>query len=319
MALYISLDFELLWGAYGLKTSPKFKNNVLMGRKVIPSIVEIFKKYDVQSTWACVGALALDNKRNLMAKFEDIGPKYKDLKSFRDYSDLVGNTEKDDPLHFGKQVIEDHLLSDKIEIASHSFTHLRYLDQEKGHNAFDKDTIISKEVLEKLLNEQIKTYIFPKNQYAVETLKLLKDRYFLSYRPSPFFSDHKSTTRTKEESLSFKIQRVFKETIPNSNQGEYVLQPDQKFVTRFLRPFKSKILSNYQLKIIMREIHFCALNKLDYHLWWHPHNFGINPKLSISQLEMIMKYFDRIRDRFSFPARFLKDGMFLNPKNQSRL
>lgn len=317
MALFISLDFELLWGAYGLRTSKKFKKNVLTGKKAIPSIIQILNKYNVESTWACVGALALDNKNKLVTEFEYIDPKYPDLKSFKNYFKDVGNSEEDDPLHFGKQVIEEHLLSDKIELASHSFTHLRYLDQENREDVFDKDTYVSKKVLESIQKKQIETNIFPKNQYSLQALKLLKDRQFLSYRPSTFFSGKRSTAGTKEESFSFKIKRILKETIPNSNQGEYTFQPHAQYVTRFLRPFKSKMLSYYQLNIIKSELHFCALNQIDYHLWWHPHNFGINPKLSILQLETLLQYFDSLRDKFNFPARFLRDGKFLVSEEQT--
>lgn len=48
--------------------------------------------------------------------------------------------------------------------------------------------------------------------------------------------------------------------------------------SRFFRPFKNneKIIQRLKLNRIKNEMTFAAKKGRNYHLWWHPHNFGEN-------------------------------------------
>ena len=61
----ISLDFELMWGMYDVLTMQQYSKNILGGRSAIPKILQLFKKYNIHATWACVGLLTFSNKVTL--------------------------------------------------------------------------------------------------------------------------------------------------------------------------------------------------------------------------------------------------------------
>jgi len=54
---------------------------------------------------------------------------------------------------------------------------------------------------------------------------------------------------------------------------------------------------------------YAAENKKLFHLWWHPHNFGVNTDENISFLEEILLYFKELQKRY---------GMLSLNMNESR-
>lgn len=47
---------------------------------------------------------------------------------------------------------------------------------------------------------------------------------------------------------------------------------------------------------------FAAKKGLVYHLWWHPHNFGINQSENFSFLENILKHYKKLNTEFDFES-----------------
>jgi hypothetical protein len=44
-----------------------------------------------------------------------------------------------------------------------------------------------------------------------------------------------------------------------------------------------------------------------FHLWWHPHNFGLNTELNLSGLRYLLTVFAECRDRFEFRSLSMAD------------
>ena len=86
----ISLDFELHWGGFEkwhletqdsrLKTQDSgltnYNHYFLNTREVIPSMLALFKKYDVHVTWATVGMLLHESKAALLQNAPSLKPSY---------------------------------------------------------------------------------------------------------------------------------------------------------------------------------------------------------------------------------------------------
>lgn len=47
-------------------------------------------------------------------------------------------------------------------------------------------------------------------------------------------------------------------------------------------------------------MNFAAKKGLIYHLWWHPHNFGINQPENLSFLEKILMHYKKLNKEFDF-------------------
>ena len=65
--LVISLDFELHWGVFDA-FGDKYNDNILGARKAIPEILALFKKYNINATWAIVGLLFNESKNDFETK-----------------------------------------------------------------------------------------------------------------------------------------------------------------------------------------------------------------------------------------------------------
>ncbi|MEO5781699.1 MAG: hypothetical protein ABIQ07_00420, partial [Ginsengibacter sp.] len=74
--------------------------------------------------------------------------------------------------------------------------------------------------------------------------------------------------------------------------------------SRFLRPYSKKLafLDGLRLKRIKNSMTYSAKNKLAYHLWWHPHNFGINIDQNISFLEKILLHYKKLSAKYDFTS-----------------
>lgn len=45
----------------------------------------------------------------------------------------------------------------------------------------------------------------------------------------------------------------------------------------------------------------------NYHLWWHPHNFGENVAENLKQLREIIDYFNVLKSKFGFESAAMGD------------
>ena len=52
------------------------------------------------------------------------------------------------------------------------------------------------------------------------------------------------------------------------------------------------------LNLIKNEMLYAAINNKNYHLWWHPHNFGINEEDNLNNLSEILENYHYLNERF---------------------
>ena len=45
-----------------------------------------------------------------------------------------------------------------------------------------------------------------------------------------------------------------------------------------------------------------AKNNLMYHLWWHPHNFGVDQDENFKFLEEILKHYQYLNKKYNFES-----------------
>ena len=50
------------------------------------------------------------------------------------------------------------------------------------------------------------------------------------------------------------------------------------------------------MRRIVRELEDAARRGAVYHLWWHPHNFGVRQDRHLAQLDAVLDRFDRLRE-----------------------
>lgn len=102
----ISIDLELLWGRRDMPNLKYFENRILKERMAIDKLIELFKKYNIPTTWATVGKIFTKGNSN--------------------YS--------------GLDIIKKIKNTPNQEIGSHSFTHPEFtsLSKSEAFTEFDK-------------------------------------------------------------------------------------------------------------------------------------------------------------------------------------
>lgn len=293
----ISLDLELRWGV--LNRNKGYEKNILGVHSAVPSLLELFKKYNIHATWAAVGLLFFKTRDEMLNALPVRRPDYPD-KGLCAYHNManVGPGEKEDPLHFAPSLIKLIGSFPFQEIASHTFSH--YLCQEKGQDleTFRADLMAALKAANRCKLD-LETIIFPKHQLNSEYLSLCREKGFRAYRgnASPWIY---STNDSKDHNLPVKkllrlLDAYFNITGHNTHPIVQIggRAPINIPSSHFLRPYSKvlKCLEPLRLKRICSGLTYAAQRGHIYHLWWHPHNFGANLPENLVFLEKIIGHF----------------------------
>ena len=304
----ISLDFELHWGAAERWDLELKKDYFDTTRRIIPIVLCLFEKYDIHVTWATVGFLFAKNKQQLLSFCPKERPAYKNNElSYYNLIDSneVGNDENDDPYHYASSLIELILKTPNQELGSHTFAH--YYCNEEGQNKyqFEADLKAAQGLAKENFNVELKSLVFPRNQFNSEYIDIAKKNGIKVVRSNPDVWFWKSNSRLMP------LARAFDTLMPISNSLTFV-ESKKKFndevlllpASRFLRPYNEneKKIQSLKFDRIKNEMTFAAKKDRVYHLWWHPHNFGCSAEDNLIYLEMILKHFDDLKNEFGFQS-----------------
>jgi peptidoglycan/xylan/chitin deacetylase (PgdA/CDA1 family) len=302
----ISLDFELFWGVWDVTTKERYGANILGVREVIPQLLNLFDEYNIRSTFATVGFLFAKDKKDLNTYLPAIRPCYS-KENYNVYAEelaSVGNSDVDDPYHFGYTLFEQLKQSDH-EIGTHTFCHYYCLEEGQSIDEFDADIKAAKQIAAKH-NIELSSIVFPRNQVNHEYLSVLKDNGINAYRGNPTSWIYKPRKFTAEV-LFIRLCRLLDTYLPISGYNTHTVDKEAALpinipASRFLKPYNKKLawLEKIKLKRIMNEMTKAAQKNELYHLWWHPHNFGINITENIANLTIILNHYQVLHNKYGF-------------------
>jgi peptidoglycan/xylan/chitin deacetylase (PgdA/CDA1 family) len=302
----ISLDFELLWGVWDVTSKEKYGANILGVKKVIPELIRLFARYDFKATFSTVGFLFAKNKAVLQECLPTALPAYsnKDYNVYAKELPLLGNDETDDPYHFGYSLLQQ-LQQSPHEIGTHTFCHYYCLEEGQTAEEFDADIKAAKKIA--ALNDiRLSSIVFPRNQVNEDYLELLWDNGIIVYRGNPTSWIYKPRKFAAE--LPFiRLCRLMDTYLPVSGYNthtikKYEASPVNIPASRFLKPYNKNLawLEKLKLKRIMNEMTRAAKQGEVYHLWWHPHNFGININENLANLTVILNHYQTLNEKYGF-------------------
>lgn len=292
----ISLDFELHWGVISRLTVKEYQKNLDGTRHAIDEMLRLFEKYEIHVTWATVGFLFSKDYSELLKHSPQFKPNYNNSKySSYSYLDSIGQDEKSDPYHFAPYVIDKIRRVPHQEIASHTFSHYFCLEAGQSIKEFEADLIAFKNIsLENGIN--VESIVFPRNQYSKEYIEVCIKHGVHNFRGNPTGLIYRPRKRDTEH-LHVKAMRVLDTYYKISGNNTYSIKKEHGALnipaSRFLRPYNklTKLLEPIRFSRIVSEMELAAQQNKLYHLWWHPHNFGMNTKENIYFLEKILKKF----------------------------
>jgi peptidoglycan/xylan/chitin deacetylase (PgdA/CDA1 family) len=309
--LVISLDFELLWGVFD-KVDYKEKETYFKNtRKVIPEILDLFSENDIHCTWATVGMLFNNNWEEWKINKPEILPNYKntDLSAY-DYGNAL-NSPETEFFCFANELIQQIQNTPNQEIGTHTYSHYYCLEEGQTLAYFKAD--LEKSIkLAKQMGIELKSLVFPRNQFNEDYLKVCYEFGIENVRSNPtdwYWKD------TQNDSLKNKIFRTG-DAYLGSNNKSYKLselakekgKPLSQKASRLLRPYSSnKLLNDLKLKRIISEMTYAAKYNEIYHLWWHPHNFGNHPFENISDLKKILVHYINCKEKYGFQSATMNE------------
>ena len=165
----ISLDFELFWGVRDHRTLESYGENIRNVHHVVPRLLELFSKYNVHCTWATVGLLFFNEKKEMIPYLPTCRPDYRD-KEFDPYTYLEQN-ELEEIYHFAPALIEEIKKTPGQEIVTHTFSHFYTLEKNTSIDQFRSDLRAAIAIAIKR-GLEIKSIVFPRNQYSDEHIKV---------------------------------------------------------------------------------------------------------------------------------------------------
>ena len=305
----ISLDFEIYWGVRDAVKLKDYKENLLGVHESIPLLLNQFEKFGIKATFATVGFLFFQNKKELCNNLPAKKPQYSNpnLSPYNSHIQSIGNDEKEDPLHYGFSLIKQ-IGEAGQEIGSHSFSHYYCLEKGQSPEEFKEDLIAGKKIAEKN-NIHLNSFIFSRDQYNKRYLELCSEMGFTSFRGNErsWLFSSKTLGKITTFRRPFRLLDAYL-NLSGHNCYSYeqmkISWPFNIASSRFLRPYNKslKYFEGLKLKRITKSMTYAAKNGLTFHLWWHPHNFGIDIPENFSFLEKVLIHYQQLNNKFEFES-----------------
>ena len=308
----VSLDFELMWGVRDHLSVAQYGENVRGVRQAIPALLDLFARYGIRATWATVGFLFCETRDDLMASLPALRPGYlQGALSNYAYLDEIGYDETGDPHYFGFSLLKTIQSCPGQEIATHTFSHYYCLEEGQTPDQFTVD-IEAAIAVARRRGIELKSIVFPRNQYAPEHLAIAHNAGLRTFRGNEKSWIYRPTNG-KQQSKLRRACRLVDQYVDVS--GNHVQHPRQIAglteiaSSRFLRPFSPSLGSFDKLRLsrIKSAINAAALQQGIFHLWWHPHNFGRNLTENIGFLKAILDHFAQARESHGMRSSRMDD------------
>ena len=242
----------------------------------------MFKERNIRATWATVGALAL-NDWNEYFNYNPPVPNYsnKKLKILDSYSKI----DPEGLFHFAPDLVKSIVETEGQELGSHSFSHLYFLEEGITVKDFVEDALLVKKIFEEKFKSSPVSIVFPRNQIN------FKENFYktnlMIYRSIPDLYSYNSNLRK-----IINLYEIFSPII-NGPFNHNNMYSTGNFFIRFNLP---NVLWNLQLKKIKNKL-MNLRNGENLHIWWHPHNVGVNLEKGLDRFEQL---FDLIANEISF-------------------
>lgn len=302
--MVISLDFELAWGLRGSRDDAGWHARIKGAREAVPRLLDVLASHAAHATWGAVGMLALEGWEELRASLPEVRGDFEgpDLCAY-EYIRHVEGREGEEQLHFAPELIGAIADAPGQELATHTFSH--YHCVEPGHTtaAFEADLLASLDVLGRI-GPRPQSIIFPKNQVAEDCLRVCAGHGIVAYRGNaPGWLARPRHSRERARGLRRGL-RVLDEVLPLSGHNCYPPAsiasgtPQDVTASRLFRPgrLRGQAFDRLLLRRITSSMSYAARRGLVYHLWWHPHNFGIATERKLALLQEVLTTLEHLRD-----------------------
>ncbi|WP_031548007.1 polysaccharide deacetylase family protein [Salinicoccus luteus] len=308
----ISLDFELYWGYLAITDYNKEFERFYQVRDLASKMIRVFDENEIKVSWSTVGFLMLDDSKRLNALIPHIDkPEYKrrELDNYFNFTHVIEEDNFREGVFFASELVEELKNSKYQTIGTHSFSHYYCLEDGQTVREFADDLRMAKEIADEK-GIEMRSIVFPRNQFDRDYLNLLKEYGIDIYRGTP---DHLIFRPRRHDNYFIRGMRLV-DTYLNitGNQTHDHPSPYEELfdikASRFLKPQNGtpRVLRSLQLRRIKNEMTAAAKNNHYYHLWWHPHNFSVSPEENFRFLDEIIDHFKVLERKYGFSSESME-------------
>ena len=320
-ALVLSLDFELAWGLRDQRARDANPSERLLGaRRAVPRMLELFEEFEVAATWATVGFLFAGSRDELMHFAPSVRPAYTNPR-LSPYDEPLGQREEDDPYHFAASLVRQIARTPRQEIATHTFSHYYCSETGQTRETFHAD-IAAACAIAASHGVTLRSIVFPRNQHNPDYDDVLLEHGFRTFRGNPLsrsweFSDFEESRRGWKR-LSRLTDAYLGGGRWNTTEWAEMRQASGLSDVRasaMLRPYSPLLrrAERVRLERLRRGLKVAARQGRILHLWWHPHNFGVNEEENLAFLRRVLVEFAKCRDRWGMRSlNMVEADAFLN-------
>jgi peptidoglycan/xylan/chitin deacetylase (PgdA/CDA1 family) len=302
--LVVSLDFELHWGIRDHTPLDGVRDRMRATRAAIPRILEVLHAHEVHATWATVGFLLARDKAELLASLPRLRPVYTDarLDPYRAL-DALGDGEDDDPYHFAPSLVQAIAETPGQEVGTHTLSHYYTLEAGQDLHHFAADLAAAK-ALHDARGLPFHSLVFPRNQYTAAHVEVAAAAGIIAIRGASTGAMYTPGVASAEGPVR-RGTRLLDAYLPLTGRNVRHAErwPSARTVdipsSRFLRPFLPALapLEPARLRRITAGMSAAARQGGDFHLWWHPHNFGAHTDHNLDALRTVLDHYATLRDR----------------------
>ncbi len=304
-ALVVSLDFELHWGMRDVVTLDGYRANLDGAAAATRRMLDLFEQHELHATWACVGLLFAHDSGEAQRFAPRLLPSYRarELSPFETIE--RGEVDAARSCYFAPELIAAIAERPHQEIATHTFSH--YYCNELGQTAEQFDADLEAAVaIARQCDVQIESLVFPRNQSNSAYLPILAKHGITSYRGL--------TANWAFEHADSKLGTVVRRGLRLADNYAPLCSPTPTTTeqlrgapinipgSRFLRPYDPRLRQFDELRIhrMQAEMTRAAEAGEIYHLWWHPHNFGVHQNDNFAILDRLLRHARSLVERHGF-------------------
>lgn len=281
--IIISLDFELRWGVHQLYgENHNFYRSALENvHHITPLMLKMFSERGLKATWATVGALLL----NSWDEYFNIAPSVPNYKNKKlCFNEGYAKIDPEGLQYFAPNLVDLIINTDGQELGGHGFSHIFLEEEGVTENDFIVDTEAMIRVFQEKYNSSINSYVFPRNQIRYQNV--LKNRGINAWRSNNCrWFNNANLNDTDLVGFAAKALRLLDSLTPMESVCDHYNNASMANIfVRFSLPDSLWRLHLYKIK---NQIYKLKSNNI-LHLWWHPHNLGIDFSFKMERLRNLL-------------------------------
>lgn len=301
----ISLDFEMFWGVEDTRSIEGYGRNVLGEWQAIPKMLARFRAHGVNATWATVGAIMCRDYREWRTRRRTGTPSAVTPGPYADAEDAL--VRQYPRLFFARSLVERILETDGQELATHTYSHFYCKDKDATPAGF-VDDLARAGSLAAEMGAGLRSIVFPRNQISPEFLAVLPAAGIRVYRGNAQHWLYRDGDAVPGGTAG-RIMRFADAFVPLSGSccrreqidGALVNVPASAFL--YAWSALAEPLMALRLHRIKQGMTEAARTGALFHLWWHPHNFGVDLEANLAMLEEVLLHYRKLADTLGMESQ----------------